>query len=214
LCRFFCKFFACGASIILFMANHLTVAEDGDDTVVSRSQGDSAGRFAQGDDCAFDQIVAEHQESVTKLADRLIGWQSNEVEDVVQDVFLAVFKNLSRFRRQSSVKTWLMRITVNKCRSWQRKRLLKLKLLANVPIGQKDSRSSDKDVLDKESCSEVGRAVRNLPQRLREVVVMRYLENMQIEQISEVLSVSRRAVDTRLSRARKQLKEKLADYYV
>ncbi|MCP4712641.1 MAG: hypothetical protein GY869_28785 [Planctomycetes bacterium] len=59
-------------------------------------------RFVEGDESAFDEIVAEQQSRVTGLTYRLLGWTA-DVEDVVQEVFLAVFKHIGRFRGESSL---------------------------------------------------------------------------------------------------------------
>ncbi|MGE5611771.1 MAG: RNA polymerase sigma factor, partial [Bacillota bacterium] len=80
-------------------------------------------RLAQGDPSAFDQIVALHQDRITRLTYRLLGWNA-EAEDVVQEVFLAVWKQRKQFRAQSSLETWLTSITINRCRTHRRRRWL------------------------------------------------------------------------------------------
>lgn len=77
-------------------------------------------RAAQGDSAAFEDIVRTHQEPLSRLAYRLLGW-SPEADDVVQEVFLAALKNLGKFRGQCTLTTWLTSITINKCRSQLRK---------------------------------------------------------------------------------------------
>ena len=72
--------------------------------------------LAQGDDSAFEQLVKNYQSYVSVLVYRLLGW-SPDVEDTVQEVFLAAFNNLRKFRGQSGVKTWLTMIAVNKSKT-------------------------------------------------------------------------------------------------
>ena len=67
-------------------------------------------RFRGGDQSAFDEIVLGRQRRVTRLVHRLLGWPA-DVEDVVQDVFVAVLSNLQRFRSDSSFSTWLTTIS-------------------------------------------------------------------------------------------------------
>jgi RNA polymerase sigma-70 factor (ECF subfamily) len=168
-------------------------------------------RYVRGDRSAFDELVRLYQGRVAGLAYRLLGW-SGDVEDVVQEVFLAVLRNLGRFRGQSSFKTWLMTITVNKCRSWRRKHLLKLKLLEisgfYSPAPQP---SAEQGMMDREAYGRVRRTLNELSMRHREVVVLHYLEEMSIEEIAKILGLRRNVVDVRLSRARAQLKTKLTD---
>jgi len=167
-------------------------------------------RFIQGDGSVFDAIVSEYQPRVTGLAYRLLGWTA-DVEDVVQEVFLAVYRHLGRFRGESSMKTWITTITVNKCRSWRRKQLLKLKLLQQAGEKPVAVAAADERMMDQETLGQVREALLGLPGRYREVVVLHYLESMGIAEIAEVLNLTRNAVDVRLSRARAQLKAKLAD---
>jgi len=75
---------------------------------------------------ALEDLVAEHQQRIAGLAYRLLD-RPDDVADVVQEVFLAAFRNLRRFRGESSLATWLTTITVNKCRSHVRRRRLGLR---------------------------------------------------------------------------------------
>src|SRR5687767_15254679 len=79
----------------------------------------------------FEQVVEQHQANVARLARRLLGWTgaNNDVDDVVQDVFLAVLKGLPRFRGHSTLSTWITRITINACRSHRRRRIVRLAFL-------------------------------------------------------------------------------------
>ncbi|MBN1513689.1 MAG: hypothetical protein JXB13_16860, partial [Phycisphaerae bacterium] len=80
---------------------------------------------ADGDAAAFARLVATHQDRVARLAYRLAGW-AGEVEDIVQDVFLAVWTHRARFRGECRLSTWLAALTVNQCRNRHRLRWLRL----------------------------------------------------------------------------------------
>ena len=155
----------------------------------------------------FEQLVADHRERVTRLAYRLLGWR-DEVEDVVQDVFVSAYANLEGFRAESSVATWLTTITVNKCRSHHRRRFLRIRWLADARRSATPRRGppAEAEALGRESFEQVRRAVRALRGRDREVIVLRYLEEMSVSEMAVVLGVSRNAVEVRLSRARARLK--------
>jgi RNA polymerase sigma-70 factor (ECF subfamily) len=168
-------------------------------------------RLASGDRSVFDRFVAEHQAWVAALVYRLLGW-SADVEDVVQEVFLAALKGLPKFRGQARLKTWLTRIAINKCRTHRRHQFFRLRwLAADQPMPQLTSASpADEPTLDRESFERVHRAIRSLPIRYREVVMLRYLEELSIEAISEVLKTTPNTVHVRLHRARAQLRDRLA----
>jgi len=160
---------------------------------------------------SFEQLVAEHQNRVARLCYRLLGWRE-EVEDVVQEVFLTALGALAGFRGQSSVSTWLTTITVNTCRSHLRKRGVSLRLLSAIR-GSTEPRTAgpaDRELMTRERFERVRRVVRKLPWKHREVVVLRYLEEMAVPEIADALGLSRNAVEVRLNRARKRLREDLA----
>jgi len=129
----------------------------------------------------------------------------------VQETFLSALKALPKFNGQSSMGTWLTAITVNKCRNHRRKRLLWLKFLTASHAGPpaEPAGGADRDGHRRETAMHVRRAVRLLPAKYREVIVLRYLEEMDVDEICEVLDLARGAVDVRLHRARSKLKDAL-----
>lgn len=178
-----------------------TVPEDG--TLVTRRENIDRAVFAQ--------LVAQHQARVTGLAYRLLGW-GDEVEDVVQDVFLSAYRNLEAFRGDAAIATWLTKITVNQCRTQRRKRLKRLRVwrAATQPT-HRAAADSARASLKAEAFAQVREAVRALPHRYREVVVLRYLEEMSIAETASILGVAANTVEVRLSRARDRLRERLGD---
>lgn len=165
-------------------------------------------RFVRADPAEFDHLVALHQDRVTRLAYRLLGW-SNDVDDVVQDVFLAALNGFGAFRGEADVATWLTTITVNKCRTHQRRLWLRARWFAGVLRGSETVPAASQ-ATDFDACVRVRQAVQALPARYREVVVLRYLEEMPAARIAEVLGISLNGVEVRLHRARARLKVALA----
>ncbi len=167
-----------------------------------------ANEFTGDDEATFEGIVARYESRVARLAFRLLGWR-DDVEDIVQDVFVSVFRNLRQFRGDSNLDTWVMSITVNTCRSYRRKRFLRLRVLKHA---RTDTEAAPDAADDGAVFDQVHRAVRTLPAKFREVIVLRYMEEMSVDEISELLGVSRGAVEVRLSRARERLKDVLSDF--
>ena len=145
-------------------------------------------RFLRGDGAAFDQLVLAHQDRVARLAYRLLGW-SGEVDDVVQEVFLAMLKNLGKFRRDCRVSTWLTAITLNKCRSARRRRFLRLGFLGRLSEQSHAAASSPaaEEGRDPAALERIRSAVRALPAKYREVVVLRYLEEMPVAEVGRAI---------------------------
>jgi RNA polymerase sigma factor (sigma-70 family) len=169
-------------------------------------------QYLAGDPSAFDRLVGAHQDRVARLAYRLLGW-SDDVEDVVQEVFLAAMKNLRTFRGQCRLSTWLTTITVNKCRSHRRRMFLHGAMLRRLLEGPAPASgaSAPNGPQEAERLAAVRQAVRQLPAKYREVVVLRYLEEMPVAEVGRALGVSEGAVSTRLNRARALLKDRLED---
>ena len=71
-------------------------------------------QFRRGDESAFERIVERYWRQVAALANRLLGWPG-EVEDVTQEIFLAAFLGLKKFRCECSLKSWLFTIAINSC---------------------------------------------------------------------------------------------------
>lgn len=159
----------------------------------------------------FDLFVQTHEQYVMRLAWRLLGYQDMDVDDVVQDVFVAAWKKMEQYRGDGQVKNWLGRITVNRCRDVLRKRMFINKLYRLWPWREgkePDTEAGRHDVRD-ERLVDLHRAVGTLPQRMREVIVLHYLEGMAVAKMAVVLRITENAVQVRLSRARQVLRERM-----
>jgi RNA polymerase sigma-70 factor (ECF subfamily) len=169
-------------------------------------------RFRQGDDSVFDRIVAQHAAEIAALANRLLGWPG-DVDDVVQEVFVAAWVGLKKFRGEASLRTWLFTITVNKCRRHRLRRLRRLRAVTLDAAEALESRErgGDRAVMDQETFARVRRAIQMLPQKYREIVALRYLQGLEAEEICQLLGITANAMQVRLNRARKRLKEQLGD---
>lgn len=169
-------------------------------------------RFRRGDDSAFDRIVAQHSAEIAALANRLLGWPG-EVDDVVQEVFVAAWIGLRKFRGESSLRTWLFTITVNKCRSRRvrRRHCLRVATLEAAEAVESRGRGADSAAMDQETFARVRRAVQMLPPKYREIMVLKYLEGLETDEICVLLAITTNALQVRLNRARKRLREQLGD---
>jgi RNA polymerase sigma-70 factor (ECF subfamily) len=191
--------------------NTLTVLEASEPQVLDDSaERCLVERCRGGDPEAFDEIVALYHERVARVACRLLG-QSHDIDDVVQDVFLGVLKKIHTFRADASFSTWLIAITVNRCRSQLRRQALHgrmMSILRKHPTQGDTRRHNDRSG---DLVVRVQDAIRQMPATYREPIVLRYLEELSIREIAEVLKISTSAVEVRLSRGRQRLKLRLSD---
>ena len=169
-------------------------------------------QFNRGDESAFETIVEQYSAEIALLANRLLGWPG-DVEDVTQDTFLAAFLGLKKFRCQCSLKTWLFTITINKCRTYRYKRMLRLRSFSQAAKRASPTahRAADAASMDADTFENVRRTVRALPPKYREPVVLNYLEALPTDQVAQILGISKNTLQVRLNRARKRLKDSLAD---
>jgi RNA polymerase sigma factor (sigma-70 family) len=157
---------------------------------------------------SLEQVVRDHLDEITRLACRLLGWQS-DVEDIVQDVFLSAAQKLDTLRDKTSVRAWLFQITINKCRTWRYRQKLRLKFW----LSQRWEKENDISFLYNHEAQErdiqVHQAVKALPAKYREVVVLRYLEQLTGPEAAKMLKINEGTFNVRLLRARAMLREKL-----
>ena len=169
-------------------------------------------RFRAGEAGAFDAIVARHRPRVTRLSHRLLGWGGGaDVEDVVQDVFLAAFESLHRFRGQSALATWLTSVTLNRCRRHRRGWAARWRRLRRFAGRSEAIEPADRPAERDDVVERVRAAVRQLSPADREVVVLYHLQGHAVAEVCELLGATKGAVEVRLHRARRRLKDMLTE---
>ncbi len=164
---------------------------------------------------AFDELVSSYESTVHRLLAQL-NVTSGDIEDLTQEVFLRIFRNLHRFRGQSSFYTWLYRITVNVFFDHNKKRKradARLMRLQNALIDVSDKRPDTDDpfraTYDAMTHQTFSAAIATLPELFRDVVAMREVDDLSYEEIALATGISIGTVRSRLSRARARLKELL-----
>jgi RNA polymerase sigma-70 factor (ECF subfamily) len=157
----------------------------------------------------YDQIYREHQQRVRRLC-RLLLADSDEADDVAQEVFLKLLRAHRPNRRPVAWGAWLNRVTINACRDRRRTRWWRLWRgdfrefhEADFPHGE---RTPEEEALGEEKRSAIWRAFSRLPGRQREVFALRYLEGCSTEETAEALGVSSGSVKRHLFRAVRQLR--------
>jgi RNA polymerase sigma-70 factor (ECF subfamily) len=165
-------------------------------------------QFCRGDESAFERIVKQYSTDVAALANRLLGWPG-DVEDITQDIFLAAFLGLKKFRCECSLKSWLFTITINKCRTNRYKQWIRLRRFSQKIDNNSLSSACEEKNMDADEFKQVRVAVATLPAKYREPVVLKYLQELDADEICRILRISKNTLNVRLSRARKQLREDL-----
>ena len=167
-------------------------------------------RLRRGDPRAFEELVIAYQHRVFGVALRMLGSRA-EAEEAAQEVFLRAHRAVADFRGDAKLSTWLYaiasRLCMNRLTSGER-RLLREgeETLARIPSGH----ASPADELERsERDAALHRAIAELSDERRMVVVLRDLEGLSYEEIASALDLELGTVRSRLHRARMDLKEKL-----
>lgn len=133
-----------------------------------------------------------------------------EAEDLYQETWLKVVRNISRYDPAREFEPWLTKICVNTYRNTLR-RIARSPVLSFRDTREKDTMMQSVPAQEKKDYEPLYEAVRNLPEKMRLTVVLFYFEDMDIRSAAEVLGVPPGTVKSRLSKARKLLKEVLGD---
>ena len=175
-----------------------------------------------GEQEAYERLLAQYQQPVYSLVYRLLE-DSSEAGDVVQEIFLKVFRHIGSFRGQSSLKTWIYRIAVNEAhnhRRWfSRHSRHEVGLEQPQPETGRSYRSVIPDpgrspyemALGAEARSFVEEALAKINPVFREAVILRDVEDLSYEEIAEVLNVSLGTVKSRILRGREALRRELLE---
>jgi RNA polymerase sigma-70 factor (ECF subfamily) len=169
-----------------------------------------------GSESAFDYLVSSYHGSVYNLVYGILG-DAADAADVTQDVFLKVFRGISGFRRSSSLKTWLYRVSVRQALNHRRWCWRHHRLQISIDSSEEEKNATlelrDLEATPYEQCAAhetqatVRRALAALPAVFRSVVILRDLEGLSYEEIAEVVEVSVGTVKSRILRGRRMLRE-------
>jgi RNA polymerase sigma-70 factor (ECF subfamily) len=176
-----------------------------------------------GSEQAFALLIAQYSQPIYSLVARSLR-DPSEAADVTQEVFVKVFRSISGFHGDASLRTWIYRIalheTSNQRRWWNRHK--RQELAIDAPVENEEGESTClADTLAAEDASpfelamrtetrlRVEAALRELPDAYREVVVLREIEGFGYEEIAEILNVNLGTVKSRLTRGRAALREYL-----
>ncbi len=168
-------------------------------------------RARAGDGAAFALIVARHKQALYRLVYRIVD-HPDDALDLVQDSFVAAHQALRRYDPARPLRPWLATIAINKARDWRRRERVRGFLRGLLPIGdaletRDDTALPDTIAADRQALASVRVRIAALPANLRDVLVLRTLEEMSQADTARILGVSEKAVETRLYRARQRIAE-------
>ena len=169
-------------------------------------------KASKGDARAFHELVDRHSRSLYAAAQALVGNRA-DAEDIVQETFAGAYRAAGSFEQRSSVKTWLRRILLRQVARFYRDRPMKMQAL-DAPESAEVAHSPGKHSAEAgvDARMDVMSVLQQLSPDHRQVIVLREIEQMSYEEMADVLGLPRGTVESRLHRARAELKERLGNY--
>ena len=188
----------------------VSTEREGDQLLVERVQA--------GDRRAFDVLVSKYQRRLMRLVSRLVH-DPAEAEDVVQDTFIKAYRALRHFRGDAAFYTWLYRIGINTAKNYLLTQGRRTPTSSDTDAGQaesfddgnrlRDNNTPESVLASKQIAATVNAAMDVLPIELRTAIVLREIEGLSYEEISEIMACPIGTVRSRIFRAREVIAEKL-----
>lgn len=180
-----------------------------DESLIHKSQ--------QGDVEAFEQLIEKYEKKVYTIAYRMMG-NHEDASDLAQEALIKVYRSIKNFRGEAAFSTWLYHVVSNVCKDYLRKKRLQTTSIdESVQYGtesiekqfEADTPQPQDVVEQKELQESMQKVISDLPEDYRLVLVLREFMNLSYEEIAYQLNINMGTVKSRLSRARKLLRDKI-----
>lgn len=160
----------------------------------------------------IEQIMLDYGTELTLLAFSYVK-DTSTAKDIVQNVFIKCYLNLPKFNGDSTIKTWLYKITINQCKDYLKSSYFKRMVFykREETFMQPLLHTPENEVLRKTKQKELNRVLLKLKQKYREVLFLYYYKDFNVEEISSLLEMPANTVKTRLKRGREKLKSLLLE---
>lgn len=174
-------------------------------------------RAKRGDREAFAELIEIYKDKIFQLAYRMVG-NRQEAEDIAQETFLRVYANLHQYNESYKFSTWIYRIATNLCIDRGRKKRPDFSLDEQAEgtegldwysrLASQDKTPEEK-VVTQELQETVQEALNELAPKYRSIMILRYIEDLSLQEISEVLKLPVTTIKTRIHRGREALRGRL-----
>lgn len=171
----------------------------------------------KGDQRAFAELVELYKDKIFHLTYRMLS-NRHEAEDMVQETFLRVYRNLDKYDPNQKFSTWIYRISTNLCIDRLRRRKATYSLDAEINEQEggdgyvmfpSNEPTPEGEMLLLETQTQIREAINSLPIKYKSIMVLRYLKDMSLQEISDVLNLPVTTIKTRVHRGREFLRKKL-----
>ena len=163
----------------------------------------------------FEHLVDRYEKKLTRYVRRLTGLEAESIEDILQEAFIKIYVNLNNYDPDYSFSSWAYRITHNEAVNYLRKN----KKVITVPLETEDEESANlidflkseidvaEEITRKDLIRRIRKTISMLPEKYREVLILRYMEDMGYREISDILRIPMGTVATTINRAKEKFKQ-------
>lgn len=162
----------------------------------------------KGEKDCFEELVSRYKNLVYSIILRMIN-DSEEANDLAQEVFIKVYKNLDKYYPDFKFSTWIMRITSNHVIDYRRKKKQDTVSMEDVEYELTTSLSPEEEYIKKEQKNTLDRIISDLPEMYKIPIVLYHQQGLSYQEIAEVTKEPLSKVKNRIFRGRKMLKESL-----
>lgn len=163
-------------------------------------------RQSKPENLSIEEMITRYGNDVLRTA-YLYVKDINQAEDIFQDVFVKVSQRMDQFEGRSSIKTWLIRITINACKDFLKSAWKQRVSTVEEQVDEPYHDQSFSEIERKEDQKIIYDAVMELPIKYREVIVCVYYKELTMSETADVLHISEGTVKSRLSRAKSKMKK-------
>ena len=176
--------------------------------LLQNDEHDIIKRCQKGDGDAYAVLVDRYQSLAYTVACRMLG-DADTANDIAQESFISAYGGLKHFRFGSKFSSWLTSIVLNKCRDHLRSRRVLVGIDEIAEISETGRRNPEQEASAGESGEAVQKALNSLSPDYREVIILKHIEELDYQTISEILGVGIPALKVRAHRGREMLKDLL-----
>lgn len=172
-------------------------------------------QLAQKSETAFKWLVESYSKVVFNTILNIVQ-NETEAEDAAQEVFIKIFESITDFRRDSSLSTWIYRLSINKAIDKTRRRKTREKLQLVIPWWMPSEAHRSETafyhpgiLIEKETASLLFKAIDTLPEKQKIAFTLIKVQGMRYDEVSEIMNMNIKAIESLISRAKQNLQQKL-----
>lgn len=156
----------------------------------------------------FEEIIRRYKNLVYSIVNRMVT-NSEDVNDLSQEIFIKIYKNLEKYSDEFKLSTWIMRISTNHVIDFRRKQKFQQVSFDAIEYDASDDITPETSFITNENKEGLNKVLNELPEMYREPIVLYHQKDMSYKEISDVLNEPLSKVKNRIFRGRKLLKEKI-----